>query len=305
MTGSTRQGFTWAQSRSGRFRRGGRAVADRVRRRALRRRWVRYSSSWPSSCWTTYPTGCMALISLGLSCDTSEDVIPVSARMQPVKPVILVSFRPSRGEPMATVDLPRPDVPRPIAVVRDFVNTTDHETGIDELTTPAELSALPRAPRACWRGPRGPRADDLELARRLRAGLRRALELNHDGSDDPLPALTDALTRAPGRSRLDGRRRRAAARAPGVRGALAEDRPRCPRGHGRGHLVAAEDLRVRRVRVGLLRPLEEPVAELVRVRLRQQDQDPRLPCAPGWQARPSRPAARPSSAARRSPTGRR
>ena len=41
---------------------------------------------------------------------------------------------------MTSVDLPRPDVPAPIAVVRDFVNTTDHETGTDELTTKAELS---------------------------------------------------------------------------------------------------------------------------------------------------------------------
>ena len=48
--------------------------------------------------------------------------------------------------------------------------------------------------------------------------------------------------------------------------------------------MAAEDLRVRRVRVGVLRPLEEPVAELVRVRLRQQAQDPGLPRAPGGPA---------------------
>ena len=66
-------------------------------------------------------------------------------------------------------------------MVRDFVNTTDHETGTDELTTKAELSRyllreglLPRASRAT--------DDDLALALRLRAGLRRTLELNHDGS---------------------------------------------------------------------------------------------------------------------------
>ena len=85
---------------------------------------------------------------------------------------------------MTTGDhLPRPDAPAPIAVVRDFVNTTDHETGTDELTTKAELSRylsqeglLPRVSRAT--------DDDLALALRLRAGLRRALELNHDGSAD-------------------------------------------------------------------------------------------------------------------------
>ena len=38
-----------------------------------------------------------------------------------------------------TEDLARPDVPAPVAVVRDFVNTTDHETGVDDLTTPAAL----------------------------------------------------------------------------------------------------------------------------------------------------------------------
>ena len=89
---------------------------------------------------------------------------------------------------MTSGHLPRPDVPAPIAVVRDFVNTTDHETGTDELTTKAELSRyllgeglLPRASRAT--------DDDLSLARRLRAGLRRALELNHDGRLDALPSL--------------------------------------------------------------------------------------------------------------------
>ena len=46
-------------------------------------------------------------------------------------------------------------------------------------------------------------------------------------------------------------------------------------------MVAAEDLCVGRVRVGVLRPFQEPVPVLVRVRLRQQGQDPGLPRAAG------------------------
>ena len=85
-----------------------------------------------------------------------------------------------------------PDVPPAIAVVRDFVNTTDRETGTDDLTSPADLTRylherdlMPRAGRAT--------SQDLEEAIRLRTGLRRALELNHDGDAAALPELADAL----------------------------------------------------------------------------------------------------------------
>lgn len=81
-------------------------------------------------------------------------------------------------------------------MVRDFVNTTDHETGTDELTTRAELvrylsreGLLPGTARAS--------ADDLALARRLRAGLRKALEANHDGTTEALPELARALRELP------------------------------------------------------------------------------------------------------------
>ena len=85
-----------------------------------------------------------------------------------------------------------PDVPRAIAIVRDFVNTTDHETATDDLSTPAELTKfllgrglMPRATRAT--------PADLGAALRLRSGLRRALELNHDGQGKTLPELADSL----------------------------------------------------------------------------------------------------------------
>ena len=68
---------------------------------------------------------------------------------------------------MATVDLPRPEVPRAIAVVRDFVNTTDHETGVDDLTTPAALSRYLAAEGLLDRPARAT-SEDLELAIRLR-----------------------------------------------------------------------------------------------------------------------------------------
>jgi len=121
---------------------------------------------------------------------------------------------------MTAVDLPRPDVPAPIAVVRDFVNTTDHETGLDELTTRAELTRylvreglLPRPARAS--------DDDLALALRLRSGLRRALELNHDGGADQLPALSAALRELPIGLDWAGEAPVLRVTGSGVRGALA------------------------------------------------------------------------------------
>ena len=41
---------------------------------------------------------------------------------------------------MVSADLPIPDAPADLAVVREFVNTTDRETDTDDLTTPAELT---------------------------------------------------------------------------------------------------------------------------------------------------------------------
>jgi predicted RNA-binding Zn ribbon-like protein len=117
-------------------------------------------------------------------------------------------------------DLPRPDVPASIAVVRDFVNTTDHETGTDEITTPSELARyLAReglaAPSARADG------DDLDLALRLRSGLRRALELNHDGDTGSLPTLAAALADLPVRLSWSESGVELRPDASGVRGALA------------------------------------------------------------------------------------
>ena len=121
---------------------------------------------------------------------------------------------------MTTVDLPRPDVPAPIAVVRDFVNTTDRETGSDDLTTQAalvrylfEAGLLTGAGRAT--------ADDLELALRLRAALRRALELNHDGEPGHVHGLDAVLQELPVALAWTNGQVTLRPAATGVRGALA------------------------------------------------------------------------------------
>ena len=121
---------------------------------------------------------------------------------------------------MTTADLPWPEVPRAIAVVRDYVNTTDRETGTDEITTAPELGRyllreglLTGTPRAT--------TSDLVLARRLRAGLRTALEHNHDGATVPVPDLDGVLGElSVGLGWADGPVLRAT--GSGVRRALAE-----------------------------------------------------------------------------------
>jgi len=112
------------------------------------------------------------------------------------------------------------DVPRAIAAVRDFVNTTDRETGTDALSTPAELTTflvdrglMPRASRAT--------TEELGAAVRLRAGLRLALELNHDGHGATLPALADSLADQPVVLSWTPGGTVLTTTAPGVRGGLA------------------------------------------------------------------------------------
>jgi len=95
-----------------------------------------------------------------------------------------------------TVELPLPDVPDPIALVRDFVNTTDHETATDYVTTRAELVRY-LARKGLVEVTARASAEDLALAHRLRAGLRRALEGNHDGRVDTLPELAEVLEELP------------------------------------------------------------------------------------------------------------
>jgi predicted RNA-binding Zn ribbon-like protein len=125
---------------------------------------------------------------------------------------------------VTSADLPRPDAPAAAAVVRDFVNTTDRETGVDEIETAADLARYLVREGLAAAGARATSAD-LALARRLRHGLRRAMELNHDAEARPaesLPELAAALQELP--VRLDWTEAGAVARPSraGVRGALAQ-----------------------------------------------------------------------------------
>lgn len=112
------------------------------------------------------------------------------------------------------------DVPDAVAAVRDFVNTTDRETGTDELSSPADLTRF-----LADRGLASPASvagtEDLERALRLRAGLRRALELNHDGRTAALPELADALGDHPVALTWTPEGPVLTPGAPGVRGGLA------------------------------------------------------------------------------------
>ena len=115
---------------------------------------------------------------------------------------------------------PVPAVPDHVAVVRDFVNTTDREEGTDEIDSPAGLTRylfdagliLRRTPTT---------ADDLVLAHELRLGLRRALELNHDGDSAQILALDAALARLPLELRWRGDAARLVPVRTGVAGGLS------------------------------------------------------------------------------------
>jgi predicted RNA-binding Zn ribbon-like protein len=121
---------------------------------------------------------------------------------------------------MTLADTPSPVVPADVGVVRDFVNTTDRELDTDDLTTPAELAAYLARVGLMAKKSRAS-ADDLALARELRAGLRSALELNHAGASAAVPQLDSALDRLPLELRWSGDRVALAPMEQGVRGALA------------------------------------------------------------------------------------
>ena len=97
--------------------------------------------------------------------------------------------------PVHTDDIENSSAPGNLEVVRRFVNTHDHETGAEDLDSPAALSSW-LAEQGL--GPRGAKLADADLARaaELREALREALLTNND---EPLPPTTvqrlnDALT---------------------------------------------------------------------------------------------------------------
>jgi predicted RNA-binding Zn ribbon-like protein len=112
------------------------------------------------------------------------------------------------------------EVPASIVVVRDFVNTDDHELGTDDFETGRGLSDWLAKARLVTEGERATEAE-LALARRLRDGLRRGLELNHDRTAEPLPDLEQVLAELPVRLVWDGTSPVLSTDAPGVLGGLA------------------------------------------------------------------------------------
>ena len=84
-----------------------------------------------------------------------------------------------------------------VAVVRDFVNTSDHDEGTDELDSRSGLTRWLAGTGLASETTTEASAAELDLALRLRAGLRRGLELNHDGGREPIPGLTDVLAELP------------------------------------------------------------------------------------------------------------
>jgi predicted RNA-binding Zn ribbon-like protein len=130
-------------------------------------------------------------------------------------PLNLIPDDPSAAE-RATDD----GVPRPAALVRDFVNTLDHELGTDELATTEGLTAFCAHHGLLEEGVQAV-ARDLVEAVRLRRGLHNALELNHAGEQAPLATLDEALAALPVRLRWVGDGVVAAPADDGVAGALA------------------------------------------------------------------------------------
>src|SRR4051794_6289555 len=116
------------------------------------------------------------------------------------------------------------EVPAAVAVVRDFVNTSDDDEGTDELDSRAGLTRW-LVTTGLMREPPEAEAEatagELDLALRLRAGLRRGLELNHDGETDPLPGLVEVLGGRPGGRGWAGRARGLPPPGAGARGGWA------------------------------------------------------------------------------------
>lgn len=112
------------------------------------------------------------------------------------------------------------EVPASIVIVRDFVNTDDHELGTDDLESSRGLSDWLAKAGLVAGGERATEAE-LALARGLRDGLRRGLELNHDRNAEPLPDLEQVLAELPVRLAWDGTSPVLSTDAPGVLGGLA------------------------------------------------------------------------------------
>ena len=155
--------------------------------------------------------------------------------------------------------------PAQLELVREFVNTRDIEDDTDSLSTPAEAVEWLTA-HGLDGGERSISAADHERLIEVREALRGLLLANNSGEPPPpscLETLNEQSAEAAVVLRFDGdgagagdplRRRRLGDRQ------AAGDRPR---GDERPHLAAAEGVPGRGLHVGLLRPLAQPLRDLV------------------------------------------
>ncbi|WP_244928002.1 CGNR zinc finger domain-containing protein [Nocardioides sp. W7] len=111
-------------------------------------------------------------------------------------------------------------IPLTAALIRDFVNTLDHELGTDELATTAGLTSFLVGHQLLTDGPDADEAER-QASVRLRQGLHDALGLNHAAEQAPLAMLDDALGALRIRLQWDGGGVVATPAEDGVAGALA------------------------------------------------------------------------------------
>ncbi|HET6938851.1 MAG TPA: CGNR zinc finger domain-containing protein [Nocardioides sp.] len=121
---------------------------------------------------------------------------------------------------MTGVQIPQDQVPWSAALIRDFVNTLDHELGTDALETSDGTSTF-LSDHELLAGPA--RVSELQraTATRLRHALHDALELNHEAARGPLPDLDAILGELSVRLSWNGRGVVAEPVEDGVDGALA------------------------------------------------------------------------------------
>ena len=196
------------------------------------------------------------------------------------------------------VSTPEKTAPGPLELVQRFVNSVDLESGEDELAGPEELRAWLAERDLIAADARVTRADFEPRDRRARGPARAADGQQRDAAVD---AQRVARLDRRGRGRgvrvvfAPGSEPRLAPEAGGVDGAIGAPAGDRRRGGRAGPLGAPQGLPARRLPLGLLRPLEEPLGPLVPDGgLRQHREGARVPRAQA-----------PSAGRRRATTGRR
>ena len=167
-------------------------------------------------------------------------------------------------------------VPEPVERLLAFTNSVDNEEQTDDLTTPTELSdwlfAHHLTEHRVARDDCRPRAGPCDSATRCETPC---APTTTGSATSPRSIGCLPSSRCGSRTATTGRCLRPV--DTGMRGAPGRGARRGRPGCGWRQLATAQDLRARRVPVGVLRPVEEPLPDLVRVGLRQQGEDAQLP----------------------------